>query len=58
MPHDAARVINRQYLIQRQNSLPVRYLIADDVYLAEDMVWAGHRLERSTTNGFRYRANP
>lgn len=58
MPHDAARVINRQYLVQLQNSLSVRYLIADDVYLEEDMVWAGHRLERSTTSGFRYRANP
>jgi Protein of unknown function (DUF4238) len=30
MPADAARVINRQYLIQHQNSLSVRYLIADD----------------------------
>lgn len=57
MPLDAARVINRQYLVQLQNSLSVRYLIADDEHLAEDMEWAGHRFERSTTNGFRYRKN-
>lgn len=57
MPLDASRVINRQYLVQLQNSLSVRYLIADDEHLPDDMEWAGHRFERSTTNGFRYRKN-
>ena len=54
MPRDAARVINRQYLGQHQNSLSVRYLIADDEHLAEDLNWAGYRFERRTKPGFRY----
>lgn len=54
MPRDAARVINRQYLIQHQNSLSVRYLIADDEDLPEDLNWAGYRFERRTKHGFRY----
>ena len=55
MPLDAARVINRRYLIQLQNSLSVRYLIADDKYVEEDLEWTGYRFEQRTTHGFRYR---
>lgn len=55
MPLDAARVINRRYLVQHQNSLSVRYLIADDEHLEEDLEWAGYRFERRTKHGFRYR---
>jgi hypothetical protein len=55
LPADSARVINRQYLIQHQNSLSVRYLIADDSYVAEDLEWVGYRIEQKTTRGFRYR---
>lgn len=55
LPLDAARVINQRYLVQHQNSLSVRYLIADDDYLAGDLEWAGYRHEQRTTRGFRYR---
>lgn len=54
LPPDAARVINRQYLVQRQNSLSVRYMIADDELLDEDLAWAGYRFERQTTHGARW----
>ncbi len=55
MPEDAARMINRTYLVQHDKSLSVRYLIADDSHLAEDLEWAGYRFEQKTTHGFRYR---
>ncbi|MBX9898023.1 MAG: DUF4238 domain-containing protein [Qipengyuania sp.] len=55
MPLDAARMVNRQYLVQQQNSRWVRYLIADDDFLASDLEWAGYRFEERTKNGFRYR---
>lgn len=54
LPLDAARVINRQYLVQHGNSLSVRYLIADDEFVGEDLEWAGYRFEHRTTHGFRY----
>jgi hypothetical protein len=55
LPGDAARMINRQYLVQHLNSLSVRYLMADDEHLPEDLVWAGYAFEQRTTHGFRYR---
>ena len=55
MPADAARVINRQYLVQHGNSLTVRYMIGDDPYLDDDLQWAGFRLDRRTTHGTRWR---
>lgn len=55
MPADAARVINRQYLVQHGNSLTVRYMIGDDPYLDDDLEWAGFRLDRRTTHGTRWR---
>ncbi len=55
MPLDAARVINRQYIVQHQNSSTVRYLIADDEHLEEDLEWAGYRFEQRIKHGFRYR---
>lgn len=57
MPEDAARVINRQYLVQHGNSLTVRYMIADDPYLDGDLEWAGFRFDRRTTHGARWRKN-
>ena len=54
MPAGAARVINRQYLVQHQNSLSVRYLVADDELLDEDLAWAGYRFEQRTTHGARW----
>lgn len=55
MPVDAARMVNRQYLAQHLNSPWVRYLIADDTYLPDDLLWAGYREECWTTHGYRYR---
>lgn len=55
MHADAARVINRQYLVQHGNSLSVRYMLADDPYLDEDLAWAGHVFDRRTTHGARWR---
>jgi hypothetical protein len=55
MPADAARMINRQYLVQHGNSLTVRYLIGDDPYLDGDLERAGYSLERRTTHGARWR---
>ena len=55
MPADSARMANRQYLVQHQNSLSVRYLIADDADLSGDLEWAGYRFVQRTTHGFRYR---
>ena len=55
MPIDAARMINRRYLVQQLNSLSVTYLIADDERLAEDLEWAGYRFEQYTKHGYRYR---
>ncbi|QJU58484.1 DUF4238 domain-containing protein [Sphingomonas sp. AP4-R1] len=55
MPADAARMINQQYLIQHGSSMTVRYLLADDPYLDDDLVWAGYGFERSTTHGARWR---
>ena len=55
MPEDAARVINRQYLVQHGNSLAVRYLIGDDPHLDDDLEWAGFRFDRRTTHGARWR---
>jgi hypothetical protein len=54
MPVDAARMVNRQYLIQHLNSLWVRYLFADDTHLVEDFKRAGYRLESRTTHRARY----
>ena len=54
MPADAARVINRQYLVQHQNSMSVRYMLSDDELLDEDLAWAGYRFERQTTHGARW----
>jgi hypothetical protein len=58
MPGDAARVINRQYLVQHGNGMTVRYLIADDPYVDEDLEWAGYSFERRTTHGARWRKRP
>ncbi|QJR02741.1 DUF4238 domain-containing protein [Sphingobium yanoikuyae] len=55
MPADAARMINQHYLVQHGNSLTVRYLLANDPYLDDDLVWAGYGFERSTTHGARWR---
>lgn len=55
MPEDAARVINRQYLVQHGNSLTVRYMIGDDPHLDDDLEWAGFRFDRHTTHGARWR---
>lgn len=55
MPVDAVRVINRQYLVQHGNSISVRYMIADDEYLDDDLAWAGYCLESQTTHGARWR---
>lgn len=55
LPEDAARVINRQYLVQHGNSLTVRYMIGDDPHLDDDFEWAGYRFERRTTHGARWR---
>lgn len=55
MPADAARMINRQYLVQQGNSLTVRYMICDDPDLDDDLEWAGYRFERRTTHGARWR---
>lgn len=54
MPLDTARMVNRQYLVQHLNSPWVRYLIADDAYLDEDLEWAGYRRESRTTHGARF----
>lgn len=54
MSIDAARMINRQYLVQHCNSLTVRYMIGDDDYLNSDLEWAGYRFERRTTHGARW----
>ena len=54
MPADTARMINRQFLVQRLNSMTVRYLIADDSYLNEDLDWAGFDLARCTSSGKRW----
>jgi hypothetical protein len=55
MPIETAQVLNRVYLVQLLNNPWVRYLIADDDFIATDLEWAGHRFERRTTYGFRYR---
>ena len=55
LPPDAARMINQQYLVQHGNSMTVRYLLANDPYLDDDLVWAGYGFERSTTHGARWR---
>lgn len=55
MPADAARMINRQYLVQHGNSLTVRYLLAEDPYIDEDLAWAGYAFERHIANGERWR---
>ena len=55
MPADAARMINQQYLVQHGNSMTVRYLLADDPYLDDDLAWAGYGFEQSTTHGARWR---
>jgi len=55
MPADAARMINRQYLVQHGNSLTVRYMIADDAHLDGDLEWAGYHFDRRTTHGARWR---
>ena len=58
MPADAARVINRQYLVQLLNSRWVRYMIGDDEFLDDDLAWAGYTLAAGTTHGHRWqRAN-
>ncbi|NMN06723.1 MULTISPECIES: DUF4238 domain-containing protein [unclassified Novosphingobium] len=54
MPPDAARMINRQYLVQHANSMTVRYLLADDPYLDDDLRWAGYGFDRTTTHGARW----
>ena len=63
MPPETVRVINRQYLVQHGNSMTVRYLLADDPYLDEDLVWAGYEFDhrrsmaqakRGGLNGFVY----
>ena len=58
MPVNAARVVNRQYLVQHGNSMTVRYLIADDPYVDADLEWAGYNFERRTTHGARWRKRP
>lgn len=55
MPLNAARMINRLYLVQHGNSLTVRYMIADDVHLDDDLAWAGYHFDRRTTHGARWR---
>lgn len=55
IPHDAARMVNQQYLVQHGNSMTVRYLLADDAYLDEDLAWAGYAFEQHTTHGARWR---
>ncbi|XUU60280.1 DUF4238 domain-containing protein [Erythrobacter sp. HA6-11] len=55
MPGDAVRVINRQYLVQHCNSMSVRYLIADDDFLDDDLDWAGYCHQTRTTHGHRWR---
>lgn len=57
LPEDAARVINRQYLVQLTHG-DARYMLADDSFLEPDLLWAGHAFEQRTTHGFRYRAVP
>lgn len=56
MPDDAARVMNRQYLVQLLHGGSARYLLAEDDYIAEDLEWADFVFDRQTTRGFRYRA--
>lgn len=58
MPEDAARMVNLQYLLQHDASMTVRYLIADDPYLDEDLDWAGYNFEQRTTHGARWRKRP
>jgi hypothetical protein len=58
MPVNAARMVNRQYLVQHGNSVTVRYLIVDDPYLDEDLDWAGYSFERRTTHGARWLKRP
>lgn len=58
MPVNAARMVNQQYLVQHGNSMTVRYLIADDPYVDEDLDWAGYNFERRTTHGARWRKRP
>jgi hypothetical protein len=58
MPVDAARAINQRYLVQHGKSMTVRYLLADDPYLDEDLVWAGYDFEQRTTHGARWRKRP
>ena len=55
LPPDAARMINQQYLVQHGNSMTVRYLLANDPYLDDDLMLAGYGFERSTTHGARWR---
>lgn len=55
MPEDAARMINRQYLVQHGNSLTVRYMLANDAHLDGDLEWAGYGLDQRTTHGARWR---
>lgn len=55
MPADAARMVNRQYLVQLLKSRWVRYMIADDEFLGEDLAWAGYTLASQTTHGRRWR---
>lgn len=54
MPQDTARVVNRFYLVQHQNSPWVRYMLADDPFIDADLDWAGYRMERQTAQGARY----
>ncbi|WP_370675555.1 DUF4238 domain-containing protein [Pleomorphomonas sp. PLEO] len=58
IPLEVARVINRQYLVQHGNSMTVRYLIAEDSYVEEDLQWAGYNLEQRTIRGARWRKRP
>lgn len=53
VPHDVARVINRQYLVQVLAG-SARYLLADDESLKEDLGWAGFNLAQRTARGDRY----
>jgi hypothetical protein len=55
LPHGEARRINLLYLVQHLNSSSVRYLIADDEHLKEDLGCAGYRFDRRTDRGCRYR---
>jgi hypothetical protein len=55
MPADAARMVNRQYLVQLLNSQWVRYMIGEDEFLDDDLSWAGYPLSAPTTHGRRWR---